>query len=252
MDFVRLRVLADGQLLARKLPENEAIGVLTRIKGNKAALAGLTLPRWQGLVLETLAEAEALELALTQEQEEERRDLVIPEELLTIAPASELLVLGKVNNLVDVRVRRVEQVTEVFAFSNRDTENHRAGRRLYERWFTQGTTFLQLASRLQWGEVQLRFANPSEQMRADMERLHLTPELDEIILLNHWMGRLLGINPDAPNTTPPAPRDLSATLLVFFARLLHVANLVWPSNSEQDTEGRQLLVGPYLNTLLNT
>ena len=244
----------------RRIDAADALVALTQIV---ASAPGLRSHVGTGLVqvftgLIERAEALRAELqSLAREWEPELTGVPLepPAALLAIVPREVLVDARAVDNLIDALVRSLDLQIAGAVGGPEAHARTRAATLLRERLFPTGRDFLQLTFARQWSEVNNRFDGLSAPIREAIVTLGLGEHVAEIVALNAWFGRLVGVT-ERPGVAADAqvePHDRGAAVADALARalglaveLLAFANLAWPGSDAANAARRVELVGAYL------
>ena len=178
-----------------------------------------------------------------------------PAALLAIVPREVLVDARALDNLIDALVRSIDLQVVGIAGGPAGHARTRAAVLLQERLFPTGRDFLQLTFARQWSEVNNRIDGMSASTSEAIATLGLGEHVRELVALNDWFGRLVGVTerhgvsvgaePTAADRDA-AHADALARALGLTVELLAFANLAWPGSDAANSARRLELVGACL------
>lgn len=247
----RPRLSDDGRLMVRQLSRNEITICVTNMLSHEEALLVRAPARLREALEDLFAGLRALQGRLYAPAPTTAPEALAaaPEALLHLGTQQELLSLRWVNNELDRLIADLAALLTVLGRRASSPQRREAAQGLSALWFGEGRGFLTLESQLQWAETARRFDALPEEVKADLALLDLQGQVDDIVALNGWFARLLGVSPDTTPTTPAlaAQAPLEDEIAAVFARALCLANVLWPGKGAEDVNARRLLLGTWLD-----
>lgn len=229
--LMRVRIQGDGLVQVPQTEDDDLPALIRALEGERGAVApaleGLEAAAYEAI----LARLSGLMPVLTTRPESgvvEAQASPLPEALLALAPAEVLRDRTALNYFIDRRVGaghgRVLGALESF-----EAEEIAHAQRVLAYSFEGGRVFLTLKGRHQHLEVERRFKNLPEEVRASVGALGLTSLWAGISALNDHYGELLGVvgEPPAPvSAASEAFEAARAEAQVLVRRLYLLSNLV--------------------------
>jgi hypothetical protein len=260
---MELRVAWDetGRAIPRFLSHEELITVSTALESGRASALGVIpsdlQPRATSLY-DALAHDSAQIRALHRASTPPKALPEAPAALLAWASAEELGDTAALNHLIDRQVGALAAMLEAFARKPKAHPLRADAERLQEVWFKDGRGFLLASHEGQWLAVESRLDLTLATPPATLAALQVEDTVVGLRLLNARFGWALGLldQNTSHESALRAAQDRAAlerhtaSALQTLGQLVALAQLVWPSDREEDLRGRRLVVGSYLQTLV--
>ena len=165
----------------------------------------------------------------------------------------------QVNWTLDDYIRDTRQMLLFKEKMHSETPKGTAATLLLERWYQKGNKkgikFLTKSGPIQWLGSKKRFSELKEDEIEAIRILGMEEEIEKIAILNDHYGKLLNIieaQVNAPGELALAKQQKQEIKRFHkvLTKLVAFANLAWPDSTKVDEDRRMIILGPYIERLL--